>query len=172
MKTRIASILGLVAILFAVSFAQAANKEIKIKTNADCDQGKQAIEKALKATDGVTEATLDVKTKTATVKYDDAKTNPTKIRKAIVASGFNADKMKAKANCSSEKCKDAKNCKDTKNCKDEKNCKDSKHCKDAKAEFKDKKADAKADCKDAKATGKCSKSCKDKKSCEKPTEVK
>ena len=157
MKTRIASILGLVAILFAVSFAQAANKEIKIKTNADCDHCKQAIEKALKATDGVTDATVDVKTKTATVKYDDAKTNPTKIRKAIVASGYNADKMKAKAakaGCSDDKCKDAKN------------------CKDAKAECKDKKADAKTDCKEAKATGKCSKSCKDKKSCEKPTEVK
>ena len=150
MKTRIASILGLVAILFAVSFAQAANKEIIVKTNADCASCKQAIEKALKATDGVSEANLDVKTKSITVKYDDTKTNPTKIRKAVVATGYNADKMKGKgpkAGCTDDKCKDSKDC-------------------------KDKKVDAKTDCKDAKATGKCGKSCKDRKSCEKPTEVK
>ena len=150
MKSRFATILGIIAIVFAVSFAQAANKEVKIKTNADCANCKAAIEKALKATDGVTDATVDMKTKTANVKYDDAKTNPTKIRKAIVAAGYNADKMKAKAKnagCSDEKCKDKKSCNDG-------------------------KADAKADCKDAKAGAKCSKSCKDKKSCEKPAEVK
>jgi copper chaperone len=124
MKKRLATILGVIALVFAVSFAQAGTKEVKIKTNACCPDSKAAIEKALKSTEGVTEATVDLKDKVASVKFDDKKTSLDKVRKAIVKAGYNADKMKAKA---AAKCD--KNCKDAKaGAKCDKNCKDKKAC--------------------------------------------
>lgn len=77
-------------------FAQTDKVEkVEIKTSAICGMCKSTIEKALAKEDGVTKSKLDVKSKTVTVTYDPAKTNPAKIKKAVTMSGYDADDIPA-----------------------------------------------------------------------------
>lgn len=71
------------------------DKKIEIKTSAICGMCKSTIGKALSKEVGVITSTLDTKTKIVTVTYNESKTNPEKIRKAITMAGYDADDMPA-----------------------------------------------------------------------------
>jgi len=85
-------------LLYSTSNAQSSkakqNVEVKIVTSAQCDMCKQRIEKALAYAKGVKSSNLDTKTKTITVKYNPAKTNPDVIRLEITKIGYDADQLK------------------------------------------------------------------------------
>ncbi|MDK2909617.1 MAG: periplasmic mercuric ion binding protein [Bacteroidales bacterium] len=66
-----------------------------IRTSAQCEMCKETIEKALAYEKGVISSDLDLKTKKVKVVYSPAKTSPEKIRKAISASGYDADEVAA-----------------------------------------------------------------------------
>ncbi len=70
-------------------------KEIKIQTSAQCGMCKDAIEKTLTFERGVRKSVLHMKTKIVTVEYDQRRTNPDKIRKAISKIGYDADDIEA-----------------------------------------------------------------------------
>ncbi|OWY19851.1 hypothetical protein B6N25_13105 [Sphingobacteriales bacterium TSM_CSS] len=70
-------------------------KVVEIKTSAVCGMCKERIEEAVYAVKGVKAVVLDVDTKVATVKYNAAKTNPDKIKTAIVNAGYSADELPA-----------------------------------------------------------------------------
>lgn len=74
-----------------VAFAQKTIETVKIKTSAVCDMCKEAIEKQLAFTKGVTAATLNVETAIATVSFKSGKTSVEAIRTAINQIGYDAD---------------------------------------------------------------------------------
>ena len=78
-------------------FAQSPGKlaEIKIKTSTQCEQCKNRIEGALAFEKGVEKADLNLETKTVTVIYTTGKTDPSKLRKVISKTGYDADDVKA-----------------------------------------------------------------------------
>lgn len=81
----------LLTFLSATAFAQKGEETITIKTSAVCDMCKDRIEKEMAFAKGVTAASLDVKTAVLTVSYKASKTDPTSIRKALNAIGYDAD---------------------------------------------------------------------------------
>lgn len=68
---------------------------VNIKTSAVCGECRDRIEHDLSAAKGVKKVSLDLKTKVATVAYNSDKTNPTEIKKAIAAIGYDADEVQA-----------------------------------------------------------------------------
>lgn len=91
------TIITIFTIAFAGIFssAHASTDTLKIKTSAQCGDCKERIENKLNFSKGVKSATLDLKTKIATVIYDSKKTNPEQIKAAIVKVGYDADTMPA-----------------------------------------------------------------------------
>ncbi|MFC4263536.1 heavy-metal-associated domain-containing protein [Ferruginibacter yonginensis] len=63
-----------------------------IKTNINCIQGKQIVERVLKAQEGVTNATVDINTGMLALDYSSDGTPYTQITKLINDEGFDADK--------------------------------------------------------------------------------
>jgi periplasmic mercuric ion binding protein len=108
----------LTSALFAV---ETTTKEVKIKTNAFCEDCKTKIEGKLNKTDGVTESTLNMDDKIVTVKYDPAKTTPKKLMKSISSLGYKAANVVEKVKAG--KIKDDKGC-----CPSSKGCKSGKGC--------------------------------------------
>jgi copper chaperone CopZ len=87
-------------LLLGHSFASAPTrddkeKEVKIKTSAICGMCKARIERNLAFEKGVKEASLDVKTKIVTIKYNPAKTDVTKLKANISKTGYDADEVVA-----------------------------------------------------------------------------
>lgn len=70
-------------------------KEITIKTSAQCNMCKAALEKAMAYEKGVKSSNLDVKTATLTVVYKPSKTNKENILKAISKTGYDANGIEA-----------------------------------------------------------------------------
>jgi len=70
---------------------------VEIKTSAQCEMCKAAIEKALLLTKGVKSADLDVDTKILTINFDPKKTTVDKLKTAITKVGYDADDKKADA---------------------------------------------------------------------------
>ena len=66
-----------------------------INTSAQCDMCRMKIEGKLNESKGVRMATLDIKTKKLTVKYNPEKTSPEEIKKTVSALGYDADEVKA-----------------------------------------------------------------------------
>jgi len=92
--------LGLLLVFVAVSFFTNAvyaggTETIKIKTSSQCDMCKETIEKGMAFEKGVKKAVLDVETSILTVEYNPKKTNPDLIRKAVAATGYDADDVPA-----------------------------------------------------------------------------
>lgn len=81
--------------LFAGKVSAQQDSTITIKTSAQCESCKKRIENALNFEKGVKSATLDLKTKAATVVFDHNKTSSVKIREAIAKSGYDADNVPA-----------------------------------------------------------------------------
>lgn len=91
--------LSLIFLLSIITSAatMAQTKEIIIQTTAQCGECKEIIEKALMAEKGVKFAELDVKSKQAKVVYNEKKTTPEQLRKAISMVGYDADDIPADA---------------------------------------------------------------------------
>lgn len=82
--------------LFAIASLSinAKDSEVKIKTNMHCASCVTKIEDGLKSESGVSKSSADLKSKIVTISYDDAKTNPDNIKKAIAGMGFDANDVK------------------------------------------------------------------------------
>ena len=101
MKTQFKSFLCSIFLIAMFSAGlSAAEKQksqvVKIQTSAICGSCKARLEKALKSTDGVEEAILNLNSKKVKVKYDPAKTSPDKLREVIAGVGYDADNVKKK----------------------------------------------------------------------------
>lgn len=70
-------------------------KEVKIKTSAICGMCKARIERNLTFEKGVKEASLDVKSKVVTIKYNPAKTDVAKLKANISKTGYDAEEVAA-----------------------------------------------------------------------------
>lgn len=102
MKSMFKSLLCIV--VFTASFAGSVKAGVApktdvvtIQTSAICESCKNRIEKALKATDGIVSANLNLDNKKIKVKYDPTKLTPDQIRTAIAKTGYDADGVKADA---------------------------------------------------------------------------
>lgn len=71
------------------------DKEVKFKTSAICGMCKARIERNLAFEKGVKEATLDVKSKIVTIKYNPNKTDVAKLKANVSKSGYDADEVLA-----------------------------------------------------------------------------
>lgn len=78
-------------VLFVPNFSFSKVEEIKLITNAHCNGCKAKIEKALKKVKGVQEATLDLPSKIAHVKFDSEKTKVDNLISAIRKAGYEAE---------------------------------------------------------------------------------
>jgi copper chaperone CopZ len=78
-----------------LAFASDQPRTVKIKTSAICKMCKARIERNLAYEKGVTDVTLDVDTKVATVTYNPKKTDVAKIKANIVKTGYDADELPA-----------------------------------------------------------------------------
>jgi periplasmic mercuric ion binding protein len=67
---------------------------VSIQTSAVCESCKNRIEKALKSTDGVISANLNLDDKKIKVKYSPDKISPNQIRTVIANTGYDADGVK------------------------------------------------------------------------------
>jgi copper chaperone CopZ len=71
--------------------AAAFTKTVTIKVEGmKCAKCSSSVSKALKATEGVEDATVSSDKGEAVIKYDDQKTNETKLREVINSTGFKA----------------------------------------------------------------------------------
>ncbi len=95
MKTLKVLAASLVAFVVCFVTLHAEVKEVKIKTSAECEMCKTAIEKAVNKLSGIEKSNLDYKTRILTVKYDNEKTTLDKIKTAVSKAGYDADEVKA-----------------------------------------------------------------------------
>ncbi len=87
------TMIALVAMSAAV---EAKTVKATFKVGGGCpDMCKARIEKAAKSVSGVTSAKWNMKTQQLTLIYDNAKTNPQKVQKAIAKVGHDAGDVKA-----------------------------------------------------------------------------
>ncbi len=91
---KISLILALI-ITFNIGFAKDGPQVLKIKTSAICGMCKRKIEKNVAFENGIEDVNLDLNSKILTVSYNPKKTNPTKIKKAVADSGYDADEVEA-----------------------------------------------------------------------------
>ena len=93
MRNRIISlVVGTVMVMaFCVITAAAFTKTVTIKVEGmKCAKCSSSVSKALKATEGVEDATVSSDKGEAVIKYDDQKTNEAKLREVINSTGFKA----------------------------------------------------------------------------------
>ena len=62
-------------------------------TGMSCDHCVRAVTQALKNTEGVQDATVDLTQARATVQYDDSKTNPRVLASAVMDEGYTAEEI-------------------------------------------------------------------------------
>ncbi|MDB2607141.1 heavy-metal-associated domain-containing protein [Zobellia sp.] len=93
MKT---TILALAMTLFTlVTFAQEKNKKMTFDVNGKCAMCKERIEEAALNVKGVKYASWDIPTHQLAIIMDERKTDPMKIKGAIVAVGHDTKELKA-----------------------------------------------------------------------------
>lgn len=93
MLSRITSLVvsGVLVLTLGVITAAAFTKTVTIKVDGmKCAKCSASVSKALKATEGVEEATVSSEKGEAVIKYDDQKLNETKLREVINSTGFKA----------------------------------------------------------------------------------
>lgn len=78
--------------------AQKNLKTVEIKTSVNIEKSKEIVEKALAFEKGVKNFEFKKESSVVVVTYQENKTTPEKIRKAISKSGFDADNVKADPN--------------------------------------------------------------------------
>jgi len=87
----------ILTLFFSITYSFAQNDTVWIKTSAQCEICKSAIEHQLNFEKGVKSAILDIATKDIIVIYNSKKTNPEQLRKSISMIGYDADSIKADA---------------------------------------------------------------------------
>jgi len=103
----------LMSVLFIGVSVFAGNEKASIKTSAQCEMCKEALETSIGKMAGVSKVLLNVETKELSVKFDNSLTSLDEIKKEITFTGYWADDMSpnkeayaALPNC----CKPAKGC--------------------------------------------------------------
>ncbi len=93
MKNTILGILFL--LLTTVTYAQEKNKKMTFEVDGKCDMCKVRIEKAALSVSGVKYAQWDIPTHQLSLIIDERKTNPMKIKTALVGVGHDTKELKA-----------------------------------------------------------------------------
>jgi periplasmic mercuric ion binding protein len=99
MKTQVRFLFAALAMItFASSFVKAPalkkSESVNILTTAVCESCKARIERALKSTDGVIDANLNLNNKKIKVKFNPDKITADQIRTVISNTGYDADNVK------------------------------------------------------------------------------
>lgn len=90
-KSLVLGIAVVLMIAFTAIGALAATKKSTIRVDGmKCAKCSGAVEKALKATEGVEKVEVNLEKKEAVVEYDDAKVTEAKLREVINGTGFKA----------------------------------------------------------------------------------
>lgn len=90
------AILGIIMmILTTVSFAQEKNKKMSFDVDGKCEMCKVRIEKAALGVKGVKYALWDIPSHELSLIIDERKTDPMKIKTALVAVGHDTKELKA-----------------------------------------------------------------------------
>jgi len=85
----------IIALLSTVTFAQEKNKKLTMEVDGKCEMCKARIEKAALGVKGVKYAYWDVPSHQLSLILDERKTNPMKIKSALVAVGHDTKELKA-----------------------------------------------------------------------------
>ncbi len=89
-------VLGFAALLFsAVVFSQEKNKKMTFEVDGKCDMCKMRIEKAALGVAGVKYALWDIPSHQLSLIIDERKTDPMKIKTALVTVGHDTKELKA-----------------------------------------------------------------------------
>lgn len=91
-------------LVIAVSLSNAQMRHISFHSNINNSHNKKKVENNLDRADGVIEYSADEKSSIITIKFNPTKTDPEKIKKAIIDAGINAELMKAKPGKIKEDC--------------------------------------------------------------------
>ena len=83
------------ALFTVTTFAQEKNKKMTMEVNGKCEMCKMRIEKAALATKGVKYALWDIPSHQLSLIFDERKTDPMKIKTALVAVGHDTKELKA-----------------------------------------------------------------------------
>ncbi|MFD0798778.1 heavy-metal-associated domain-containing protein [Maribacter chungangensis] len=83
------------AVMTTATFAQEKNKKMTMEVNGKCDMCKTRIEKAALGVKGVKYALWDIPSKELSLIIDERKTDPMKVKTAIVAVGHDTKELKA-----------------------------------------------------------------------------
>lgn len=83
------------ALVTGVTFAQEKNKKMTMEVNGKCDMCKTRIEKAALGVKGVKYAMWDIPSKELSLIIDERKTDPMKVKTALVAVGHDTKELKA-----------------------------------------------------------------------------
>lgn len=95
-KTMKKILMTMMAVLAMSASVQAKTVKATFKVSGGCpDMCKSRIEKAAKQVSGVTSAKWSMKTQTLVLIYDNTRTNPLKVQKALAAAGHDAGDVKA-----------------------------------------------------------------------------
>ena len=78
-----------------ISIAQQNLERITIQTSGHCGECKKSIEKALTFEKGVKEVRFEKESGKVAIVFDNRKTNPLLLRKAISMTGYDADSLSA-----------------------------------------------------------------------------
>jgi len=81
--------------LSAITFAQEKNKKLVMEVDGKCDMCKTRIEKAALGVKGVKYAYWDIPTHQLSLILDERKTDPMKVKSALVAVGHDTKELKA-----------------------------------------------------------------------------
>ena len=82
-------------LFIATTFAQEKNKKITMKVDGKCEMCKARIEKSALRTKGVKYALWDIPSRQLSLIFDERKTDPMKIKTALVAIGHDTKELKA-----------------------------------------------------------------------------
>lgn len=94
-KSIIKSIIPILLVLITCTNLFAAKDTLVVKASIVCSTCKKTLEEGLRFEKGIKQAIVNVSEKTVTVIYNDDKTNPDSIRKAISKLGYDADSIPA-----------------------------------------------------------------------------
>lgn len=83
------------ALVTGMTFAQEKNKKLTMEVNGKCGMCKERIEKAALGVKGVKYATWDIPSHELSLIIDERKTDPMKVKSAIVAVGHDTKELKA-----------------------------------------------------------------------------
>jgi len=82
-------------LITSITFAQEKNKKMAMEVDGKCDMCKVRIEKAALSVSGVKYAQWDIPSHQLSLIIDEHKTNPMKIKTALVAVGHDTKELKA-----------------------------------------------------------------------------